>query len=195
MKRLSWILCLHLFGWNQPAESAERPQDRRVQYLQRVITAVRSLSSAERKHLREQSAAVFAGVCKSSDPTLALSCAFESAQKICKKSSNRETCLVMLDASIVEQLNSKRFISARERYEMMSREDNYRERMTEALENRYGSIVASFSLNQAAACQSGDIACLSRGIDTYCQAEARQGHLSYQSCAALIALFIGSHGE
>jgi hypothetical protein len=61
------------------------------------------------------------------------------------------------------------------------------------LNYRYGSLVAVFSLNQAAACKPSDFGCLAQGIEIYCQAEAQKGRLSYQNCAALIGLFIGNH--
>lgn len=193
MKQWAFILCLLVSGLSLRTDAEEGPPTRRVQYLLRLMTAVRSLPKAERKALHDESAAVFAGTCKSSDPTLALSCAFESAERICAKSSRRDACLIMLDASIVEQLNTKRFISSRERYEMMSRGSDYKERMADSLDHRYGSIVVAFSLSKDAACKASDLACFAKAVDSYCQAEARQGRLSYQSCAALIALFIGNH--
>ncbi len=171
----------------------EATEQQRVAYLQRLINAVRSLPAMERKRLEKDSESVFGGVCRSSDPTLALSCSFESAARICANSSKQSACLIMLDALVVERLNANRFISARERYEMMSRGDDHRQRMAEALSYRYGSLVAAFSLNKAAACKASDYQCFSKGIDSYCQAQAQKGHLSYQSCAALIALFIGRH--
>lgn len=165
----------------------------RVSYLQQLMLSVRSLPKHERQRLRVESEAMFMGVCKSSDPTLALSCSLEAVASICGKSPKPAACLSMMDALMVERLNANRFISARERYEMMSRGDDHRQRLAEALNYRYGSLVAAFSLNQAAACKPSDFTCLARGIENYCQAEAQKGRLSYQSCAALIGLFIGNH--
>ncbi|HYX36295.1 MAG TPA: hypothetical protein VE954_24590 [Oligoflexus sp.] len=172
------------------AHKTVKPQanpDLRIQYLERLIQSVRSLPETERMRLQTEAEAVFSGVCRSSDPTLALSCSFEAAAHICSISPNQGACLSMIDALVVERLNANRFISARERYEMMARG----EPMNKALDYRYGSLVAAFSLSKAGACNANDFHCLALGIDDYCQNKARQGHLSYQSCAALIGLFIG----
>ncbi|WP_141733810.1 hypothetical protein [Oligoflexus tunisiensis] len=171
----------------QPQASARQ----RAEYLERLIRSVRALSEAERTRLQIEADAIFSGVCRSFDPTLALSCSFEAAAHICSISPDQGACLAMIDALVVERLNANRFISARERYEMMTRGES----MAAALNHRYGSLATAFSLSKAAACQASDFHCLSLGIDAYCQNEARQGRLSYQSCAAIIGLFIGRHAN
>lgn len=188
-----FLLLLLLF--NTAAVQAKEPEPAvsRAQYLQRLIQSVRSLPVSERQRLRQEADAVFAGVCRSSEPSLAISCSFEASEKICRSSPGRGACMSMMDALIIERLNANRFVTARERYEMMSRGDDHKARMDEALTQRYGSLAATFSLNQAAACASTDLSCYASGIDSFCQAQAEKGLLSYQNCAAVLGLFIGSY--
>ena len=194
MKFFEWVIAtFFIMCLMQQLAAEEIPAKPRVQYLQRLMGSMRRLPPSELTRLQDESAAVIAGICKSSDPTLTLSCALESAEQICKRSSNRSACLVTLDALFVEQLNAHRFVSRRERYAMMSRRDNSPGLMAETLKHRYGSLVTVFSLSNAASCKADNLECLALGIEEYCQGEARLGHLSYQSCAAVIGLFIGGH--
>ncbi len=177
------------------AKSAEIGAENRAQYLERLMSSIRSMPAAEFERLASESQSVFSELCRSSDPSLALSCSFEASEKICKSSLDNASCLLVMDAFIVERLNANRFVSVRERYEMMSRGSDFKARMAESLQFRYGTIVQAFSLGDAASCKAGDFTCLGKSLEKFCQNEAKQGRLSYQSCASVVALYIGRHSQ
>lgn len=193
MKRFllsSMLLLLFSLGMASDPAAAEGPSER-AQYLERLLAAIRSMPVGELQRLEAEGQNLFTRLCRSSDPSLALSCAFEGAAKICQASSDGQGCLLFMDALIVERLNTNRFITTRERYEMMSQGSDYKRTMDRALRHRYGSLAHSFSLGSAGSCAPSDFTCLGEKLEIFCQNEANMGRLSYQSCASVIALYIG----
>ncbi len=190
---LSGLLSLILLfsSWDGRAEGELPGAAARVHYLEDVMKSFRSMTPGEVYHLEVEAKAAFVGTCRSSDASLTLSCSTESAEKICKDAVNRAACLMVMDAFIVENLNAKRFISTAERYEMMSRGSDYRRKQAESLQHRYGSLALALSLSPAARCKADDFACLAKALEDFCQAKARKGELSYQSCAAVLAIYVG----
>lgn len=202
MRSLAALVLAFLFGFGSssaaenPRGDSQHSQDR-IQYLERLMQALRETPETEFKQLAGEAEQTFAKTCRSSDPSLALSCAFEAAEKICKTkaSTSGSNCLFIMDALIVERLNHQRFVSARERYEIMSQGSDYKNKLRELLHYRYGSLVQSFSLTGAAQCEAADLGCLAEGLERFCQKETRLGRLSYQTCSAVVALYIGTHAK
>jgi len=133
--------------------------------------------------------------CRSVYHRLRAQCLIEVAKRNCRGQRGRKArraCVLYSDIIVTNKLSEGHFVTTADRYLIMHRHRDFRERMRAELRRRYGSLVTDFTLSEHFNCTSNDRDCLAEAVHDYCVEYADTHSLSWQHCAAAVTWFIGT---
>ena len=168
----------------------------RQAYIASVLQAFGETSMLDISNTYEYISVAERNHCRSSLSDLRTDCLLSYARKNCATADNAESlssCELYSDVIVVNKLSTKSFINRTERYRMLTnKKSDFREAMTNRLQQKYARIVTQFSMTDAADCRDTDFNCLSRGLDQFCLDYANTQSLSWQHCIGASLWFIGT---
>jgi hypothetical protein len=134
--------------------------------------------------------------CRSALSDLKVQCMLSFAKRNCSAAGGaklQHNCELYSDIIIVNKLSEHVFISRSERYHLTrnSRED-FRTVMTKRLQEKYGKLVAQYTLTPLSDCKKDDLKCLAAGLDRFCLDYTNSNNLSWQYCVSASLWFIGT---
>ena len=189
------LLFLVVSGEQSLANEPYLDQNRQA-YIASVLRAFGETSMLDISNTYEYISVAERNHCRSSLSDLRTDCLLSYARKNCATADNAESlssCELYSDVIVVNKLSTKSFINRTERYRMLTnKKSDFREAMTNRLQQKYARIVTQFSMTDAADCRDTDFNCLSRGLDQFCLDYANTQSLSWQHCIGASLWFIGT---
>ena len=163
----------------------------RVAYVESALNAVQNAPSEVLQQAHANLAVYERGACVSASQRLRSECLMSAAKRFCLKRPKVELpeCALYTDVVVSNLIAEKQLIPTDERYEIMKRSKDWRREMARKTRRLQGALAADFGLQAGI---SADNATLSKKIDSYCTTSADQTNLSWQTCVASLAWFIGS---
>jgi hypothetical protein len=171
-------------------------EESRVTYIEKVLKAFRQTKLQNIINTYRYINAVEKNNCRSSLSDLKVECLLSFAKNNCSASGDpqsRDRCELYTDIVIVNKLSESVFIKRSERYRITrNTSDDFRTALTNKLRQKYGKIVAHFSLSPWSECLKEDFKCLAKGLDQFCLDYTNSQSLSWQYCISASLWFIGT---
>lgn len=167
----------------------------RVEYLREMLQSVKDTEPRTLEDTYGYIDVMDRNECRSIYHRLRAQCLVEAARRSCRGRRGRaarRACQMYSDVIVTNKLSEKYFVTTSERYRIMSRHRDFRQRLRLELRRRYGSLATDFGLSRHAVCPADDVACTARGIDAFCAEYADTRSLSWQHCAAAMTWFVGT---
>lgn len=173
--------------------SAPYGRGERVEYIQRLLEAVKTTDRTKLTNTRNYIHVVDRNQCRSAYTDLRTSCLLEAAKRNCYqrrgRQKTREQCRLVTDVIVTNKLSEKEFIDAQTKYRIMSATKKYRQELRKELWRRYAELAAEFSLSKFYPIKQDQLAA---GIDGYCVQSVDRRGLSWQYCVSALVWFIGT---
>jgi hypothetical protein len=191
---VAWLLA----AWPLAAR-AEAPaagQDQRVAYVAGLIDAVRGSDAAMLVNTTKYIQVVERNKCQAPEQSLRVGCILEAASRNCRQATKalREQCHRASDVIVTNRLSERFFLPKDVRYQIVSKQRDYRTALARELVRRQAALAAEFVMSRHFPGGRADSAALAAGIEGYCREMAGTRDLSWQYCVAAVVWFIGTEG-
>jgi hypothetical protein len=158
----------------------------RVAYIASALVAVQKAPRETLQRADEYVRALARGACSSPSPRLSAECLMTAARRYCRDKGG--DCAATTDILVSNLLGEPQVVPLQRRYEIMTREKDYRRALARELRRAQGVLAVDFRLRSGAAV---DGAHLGAAIDHYCLASADETNLAWQTCVSSLVWFIG----
>jgi hypothetical protein len=182
------VVALLLLAAPAYAEPTHR-DDQRVAYIAGALAAVRAASTEALDRASEYARMLGRGACASPVQRLRAECLMTASRRYCQKKSAE--CAPTMDVLVSNLLGESQMISTEMRYQIMSREKDYRRAIAREIRRQEGVLAVDFRLRTGDAASSTRLAA---NIDRYCVASADETNLAWQTCVSSLVWFI-ARGE
>lgn len=174
-------------------------QRNRIAYAEHVLDAFRQTKLQKIFNTFSYINAVERNNCRSALSDLKVQCLLSFAKTNCNAAGDgkaQKNCELYSDIIIVNKLSERVFINRSERYHLTrnSRED-FRTVLSRRLQQKYGKLVAQFTLTPWSECKKDDTGCLAAGLDQFCLDYTNSKSLSWQYCMSASLWFIGTSNK
>jgi hypothetical protein len=190
-----------LAAWPAPAR-AQAPagghwdQPQRVAYVASLLEAIRGSDPAMLLNTTRYIQVVERNKCQAPEQSLRVGCILEAASRNCRQATKelREQCLRVSDVIVTNRLSEHLFLPKDVRYQIVSRQRDYRTALARELLRRHALLVAELAMSRHFPGGRADGLALAAGIEGHCRDIAGTRNLSWQHCAAAVVWFIGTDG-
>jgi hypothetical protein len=202
MKRRTLLLVVVALAAWPPRARAESPasdqwdQAQRVAYVASLLDAIRGSDPAMLINTARYIQVVERNKCQAPEQSLRVACILEAASRNCRQATKelREQCLRVSDVIATNRLSERLFLPKDVRYQIVSRQRDYRTALARELVRRHALLVAELAMSRHFPGGRADSAALAAGIEGYCRDIAGTRDLSWQHCVAAVVWFIGTDG-
>lgn len=131
--------------------------------------------------------------CRSLSKSLTLKCLREEIEKRCKlkKLEVQETCFVISDVILTNNLNEELFLSKDEQFALALKSENFEHDKFEAIRKKQALLATELLLTTKNQCDEQDFKCLSQNIESFCLDHSDIKGLPWQACVGAIVSYIG----
>jgi len=127
-------------------------KENRVQYIRNVLLALENTSFNTLDNVRKYVDVVGRNQCRSTFLSLKVECLISASRRNCNEKrtkSRKQKCHLYSDILMINRLSEKRFLTNRERYDIMKKHrKDYKQKIYQELMYRYASLVTEFSLSE-----------------------------------------------
>jgi hypothetical protein len=162
----------------------------RVAYIASALAAVQKAPREALQRADEYARALARGACASPSPRLSAECLMTAARRYCRDKG--ADCAVTMDILVSNLLGESQLVPLARRYQIMTREKDYRRALARELRRAEGVLAVDFRLRAG---DAGDGVRLAAAIDRYCLGSADETNLAWQTCVSSLVWFIGRNDE
>ena len=186
------VLCLLCHaGILRAEEKSPWSSPERARYIHKLMKSTRGVPDRISVKILKEFSRYNKGLCRSTIPGLKNQCLIKAMSKSCKrKLTSSPYCLDVSDLMIVNKLSLNRFLSHRERFQLLKKSDSYSKSLGRALQEKYASLAMEFRLSKG--CQEFFKPCFASRIDKFYLKYSDDGRLPWQSCVGALVWFIGT---
>jgi hypothetical protein len=174
--------------------TAHAQRDRRA-YIERALSAVRSLGDAGRTKLDRDLYAAARASCHAEDSIPTPTCLIDAARGVCGSDA---TCLVVADVIATNLRGTNELLDEAARMRILRRARDYRTELTTELVRRYAVLAAELVLDGRHDAAAIDQLCTERDrVIHICEAGAPAciPSIPWSRCVAMLVWFVGATGD
>jgi len=175
-----------------PAQADETHRaDQRQAQIARALAAVRQTPAATLEQQTNYAHVLARGACASSVERLQVECLMTAARRFCrgKAAGEAQRCQDGMDVILSNLLGEAQLFPLDKRYQIMTREKDYRRALAHELRRIQGALAVDLRLRMG---DGGDDARLAANIDGYCLATGDEHDLAWPTCVSSLVWFIGT---
>jgi hypothetical protein len=178
---------------------ADKPDPRaaRVDYIARVIDALRESDPVALADTTRYLATVERNKCQAPEPSLRVGCVLEAAAQNCKRADAEAQgrCLAVSDVIATNRLSETIFVPREVRFRLLEESRDIRTAVARELHAQYALLVTELAMTPDFPGAAASTPALAAAIEAHCRASAGTRELSWQHCVAAIAWFIATDGR
>jgi hypothetical protein len=184
---VSRALVIALVALAAPAQAEQTHRaDQRQAAIARSLAAVRQTPPATLEQETNYAHVLARGACASSVERLQVECLMTAARRFCR---GKPGCQDGMDVILSNLLGEAQLIPLDKRYQIMTREKDYRRALAHELRRIQGALAVDLRLRMG---DGGDDTHLAANIDRYCLATGDEHDLAWPTCVSSLVWFIGT---
>jgi hypothetical protein len=185
------LLALALVAPSAARAQATHTAELRAAHIKSALEAVRQTPAEALGQANEYARVLNRGACSSSVQRLKVECLMTASRRYCHKKGEAEAqrCQASMDIVVSNILGDAQLISSEKRYQIMTRNKDYRRALAHEVRRIQGSLAVDFRLRMG---DADDDATLAQHIDQFCVATADETNLAWQTCVSSLVWFIGT---
>lgn len=176
-------ICITLLCARTISAQTTHGRAERTAALTAALAAVRAAPASALDRQSDYARTLGRGACASPVTRLRAECLMTASRRYCRDAQ----CAITMDVIVSNLLGEAQLVPTEQRYQILSREKDYRRALAREVRRQQGALALDFRLRMGAA--DGDET-LAREIDDYCRRTADDTGLAWQTCASSLVWFI-----